>query len=292
MNPTVSHRAGSRSRTAFTLIELLVVIAIIAILAAILFPVFARAREKARQATCSSNLKQIGLAFAGYVQDFDETYPPTDYDDGVGGGAGSRVQWYNLVEPYVKSGFGTNLNLNKNQTRSVFFCPDYNVAAPDPAVLQYIKLRPQESYEANQNLMPHYRGKSSPADLVYMAANPVHTLAQVDAPASTVMVASGSGKDPDFTGRDDSYPAFVLPNGNDQSGYMATRVRHSGGDNFLAADGHVKWFAAPANYKARSVSGVIWTKCNGSLGVNGVMWWAPLKGTIAVGDPSGACPIP
>src|SRR6266699_2776893 len=64
-----------RKRTGFTLIELLVVIAIIAILAAILFPVFAQAREKARQATCLSNFKQIGLGVMMYVQDWDETYP-------------------------------------------------------------------------------------------------------------------------------------------------------------------------------------------------------------------------
>jgi prepilin-type N-terminal cleavage/methylation domain-containing protein len=64
------------SRKAFTLIELLVVIAIIAILAAILFPVFAQAREKARQATCTSNMKNIGTAWAMYAQDYDETGPP------------------------------------------------------------------------------------------------------------------------------------------------------------------------------------------------------------------------
>jgi len=65
-----------KKRQAFTLIELLVVIAIIAILAAILFPVFAQAREKARQATCLSNMKQMGLATRMYLQDYDETWFP------------------------------------------------------------------------------------------------------------------------------------------------------------------------------------------------------------------------
>ena len=69
-------------RRGFTLIELLVVIAIIAILAAILFPVFAQAREKARSATCLSNNKQIGLAVAMYIQDYDSTYP-SQKGDGI-----------------------------------------------------------------------------------------------------------------------------------------------------------------------------------------------------------------
>ncbi|MFO8081771.1 MAG: prepilin-type N-terminal cleavage/methylation domain-containing protein [Armatimonadota bacterium] len=80
-----------RRTTGFTLIELLVVIAIIAILAAILFPVFARARAKARQTACLSNIKQIGLGLMMYAQDHDETYPTT-------GGA----WWYPLM-PYVKN---------------------------------------------------------------------------------------------------------------------------------------------------------------------------------------------
>src|SRR2546423_15568812 len=67
-----------RRNAAFTLIELLVVIAIIAILAAILFPVFARAREQARKTACTSNVKQLGMAWMMYVQDYDETFPPTN----------------------------------------------------------------------------------------------------------------------------------------------------------------------------------------------------------------------
>lgn len=92
-------------RNAFTLIELLVVIAIIAILAAILFPVFAQAREKARGISCLSNLKQAGLAYAMYTQDYDETTPLQNspavvYADGayVSGG-----YWYRLIQPYIKS---------------------------------------------------------------------------------------------------------------------------------------------------------------------------------------------
>ena len=83
-------------RQGFTLIELLVVIAIIAILAAILFPVFARAREKARQASCQSNLKQIALALLMYVQDYDETLPSHCY------GAADTC-WARKISPYVKN---------------------------------------------------------------------------------------------------------------------------------------------------------------------------------------------
>src|SRR4051812_18505803 len=85
-------------RRGFTLIELLVVIAIIAILAAILFPVFAQAREKARQASCQSNLKQYSLATAMYVQDYDETFPMASFLDGR-----CVATFYSSVQPYVKN---------------------------------------------------------------------------------------------------------------------------------------------------------------------------------------------
>jgi prepilin-type N-terminal cleavage/methylation domain-containing protein len=84
--PEMNSTQMSRERTAFTLIELLVVIAIIAILASILFPVFARARENARRASCQSNLKQIGLGIMQYTQDYDERIP-----NATGGGTGGAA---------------------------------------------------------------------------------------------------------------------------------------------------------------------------------------------------------
>ena len=98
-------KVSSPCRRGFTLIELLVVIAIIAILAAILFPVFAKAREKARQASCTSNMKQIGLAWHQYTQDYDEMNPFI-WPGGQGMGSdgnGLKVNWAVSTQPYIKS---------------------------------------------------------------------------------------------------------------------------------------------------------------------------------------------
>ena len=117
----------SKSRSAFTLIELLVVIAIIAILAAILFPVFAQAREKARAASCLSNTKQMGLGLQMYVQDYDETFPYWSWWYSSDGGFCPRSDgspldagcnhwesiWFNAIYPYVKNA-------------QVFACPSSN----------------------------------------------------------------------------------------------------------------------------------------------------------------------
>jgi len=102
----MKHKSTFTARRGFTLIELLVVIAIIAILAAILFPVFARARENARRASCMSNLKQIGLGMMMYAQDYDEHV--ICHSLSVSG-----LYWYQTLQPYVKS----------NQ---LFFCPSSN----------------------------------------------------------------------------------------------------------------------------------------------------------------------
>jgi prepilin-type N-terminal cleavage/methylation domain-containing protein len=90
-------------RRAFTLIELLVVIAIIAILAAILFPVFAQAREKARQASCISNLKQIATATILYIQDYDETFFPRRFQYVPVPGQPFTPQWPYLIQPNLKN---------------------------------------------------------------------------------------------------------------------------------------------------------------------------------------------
>jgi len=113
-------RAIWTRRRGFTLIELLVVIAIIAILAAILFPVFAQARAKARGASCLSNLKQLTLGMVMYAQDYDETFPQWKWDQSYSGGGGgpgptndATTLWWNAIYPYVKN-------------VQVYNCPDNN----------------------------------------------------------------------------------------------------------------------------------------------------------------------
>src|SRR5690348_3358416 len=111
-------------RNAFTLIELLVVIAIIAILAAILFPVFAQARERARAISCISNTKQIGLAVMMYAQDYDETYfwnpwpgspsAQSPYMDPYLNIPQPTQGWYDMLQPYVKN-------------QGIFKCPSNNL---------------------------------------------------------------------------------------------------------------------------------------------------------------------
>src|SRR5471030_2089327 len=103
-SPKADASRASITRSGFTLIELLVVIAIIAILAAILFPVFAKVREKARQTSCASNEKQIGLALLQYVQDADEAYPSSYYGSKTApSDSGANYKWMDAIYPYIKN---------------------------------------------------------------------------------------------------------------------------------------------------------------------------------------------
>jgi len=116
----------------FTLIELLVVIAIIAILAAILFPVFAQAREKARAITCVSNEKQMGLALLQYIGDNDELFPFLQYYyTGTGTASLYAIDWTDAIYPYVKNGSsaaGTSNVIIHNGNGGVWSCPSFPVA--------------------------------------------------------------------------------------------------------------------------------------------------------------------
>ncbi len=198
----MTHRRG-RTR-GFTLIELLVVIAIIAILAAILFPVFARARAKARQAVCSSNLKQLGTAMIMYAQDYDSTLPPwgyggSDADDDLSTGA---YTWDTLLGPYTKN-------------QQILCCPDNPKRTPSGD-------RPR-SYA-----MPRYVSGQCP-DLP-----PV--------PTSTVLLFDKGWKGPGVWG-DAAAENFFQTAGCTGYGLDKT-LWHNGGKNFVYLDGHVKWAAA------------------------------------------------
>jgi prepilin-type N-terminal cleavage/methylation domain-containing protein/prepilin-type processing-associated H-X9-DG protein len=235
-----------RPRRGFTLIELLVVIAIIAILAAILFPVFAQARAKARQATCVSNLKQLGNAMLMYVQDYDETFP---FVPGARASVDARVDWgkdtwvyndvYVVLQPYVKN-------------FKVFFCPDRSRFVGD-AFFQPGKKN--EVWGYGYNWSSGYGPQSNKNSLwlrgdgcvgkdtgTLLPGNPISRVAQpstfpimcdtADTPRQTLHTACYDIREKPFSGWNTD-----LPNGG----------RHSAGNAFVFADGHVKWYKANLN---------------------------------------------
>jgi prepilin-type N-terminal cleavage/methylation domain-containing protein/prepilin-type processing-associated H-X9-DG protein len=227
------------NRRAFTLIELLVVIAIIAILAAILFPVFAQAREKGRQAVCTSNEKQIGLAILQYAQDYDEALPPSNYNDPVK--PTSPTTWMYIIDSYVKAGYPEAAAATKSNVASVFACPDFAATAVTA------NATPAHSYVANANIMPPWiTGSGETPD-----TNPPTTLAALHQPAQVVLIGEAAGGSRIFTWGDDVDTAPIIPGqtsavfGSCQAIYLRARLRHSGGSNYLFGDGHVKWFHGP-----------------------------------------------
>ena len=231
----------------FTLIELLVVIAIIAILAAILFPVFAKAREKARQITCTSNEKQLGLGILQYLQDNDETFP-----SGVGtsSDATAQVNWAQQIYPYVKS-------------TAVYRCPDDPTQASAPySVLSYAINAQLSIYNGGMTQRNAYSLSTlnAPASTVLLCEvqmGGTNTRFQPDSPTPNAYgwVTYGANAPNNQYAINDTYGyGNQYPNGQYATGLFwntggaTAGVQpftnpgvHTGGSNFLLADGHAKW---------------------------------------------------
>jgi prepilin-type N-terminal cleavage/methylation domain-containing protein/prepilin-type processing-associated H-X9-DG protein len=264
---TFSKAVEAKQHAGFTLIELLVVIAIIALLAAILFPAFTWAREKARQSSCMSNLKQIGLAAMQYSQDYDEYYVPWATDYGCCGRAANQGgdeanNWPNLIYPYVKS-------------TQVFMCPsdgidgmkypgryyNYN-GSLQPKVVTY------GSYVMNGAKSWKYDTSGSTINCIYPSPTiaeklysgfinslnpppnrfPGIKLSEVESPSTKIYIFDGEGLGAGYaefrlanyctqSDEDGTYSSFEGGTGNRK----LTSFRHSGGYNALFGDGHVKW---------------------------------------------------
>ncbi|RYX80286.1 DUF1559 domain-containing protein [bacterium] len=195
---------------AFTLIELLVVIAIIAILAAILFPVFARARENARKASCMSNLKQVGLGFMQYSQDYDENVVPIR----TGNASSAYFSWSQIIQPYIKS-------------TQVLVCPSNSKV---------------QSYAYNMS------SGGAPNRSLATYNYPAQTVFLVDAIGSNTLGANQSllffiaGFD--AYGREQTRIVTAgLPTSSSACTpeALSNPAVHLEGSNYMFADGHVKW---------------------------------------------------
>ena len=197
-----------RRTRGFTLIELLVVIAIIAILAAILFPVFARAREKARQTSCLSNVKQIGLGILMYAQDYDETMVRAIYTAQFATGP-SNVYWMECIMPYIKN-------------MQIFNCPSHRTRSTTCTTctggVAHARF-PRMGYGYNQ-----YQVETPTRVHIGLSGRP---MADITHPASVYMAL-------DFRCYYAALTSVTNASKNEHN-------KHNDGTNIVHADGHAKW---------------------------------------------------
>ncbi|MGC4047802.1 MAG: DUF1559 domain-containing protein [Armatimonas sp.] len=242
------------SRAAFTLIELLVVIAIIAILAAILFPVFAQAREKARQTSSISNLKQLGTAFAMYQQDYDETFPMLYFSGPAGATVPDNMgawRWGWAIQPYIK---------NRQIFRSPSDASDYNSTScagscrseSNPYYGYLWGLFPSYGYNWRY-LAPPTQGVTAACTQPAMSPTAAQScsrgasLAAVGTPSETILLTDSTWQTPDAARQ--PVIGYLLINpprlwaGTTPligSSYGFVWPRHQNKANVLWVDGHVK----------------------------------------------------
>jgi prepilin-type N-terminal cleavage/methylation domain-containing protein len=218
-------------RVGFTLIELLVVIAIIAILAAILFPVFAKVREKARQTSCASNEKQLGLAMLQYSEDYDESWPSGNTYQ-VAGASGFPNGWAGQIYAYIKS-------------VNVYSCPDDPTQPTGTNPVMY-----PLSYTMNAFISKCYAVSPGGTSSIAALNSPSKTVMFLESEGEHVNLLNPKESDSGVTnGQDWIYnPAFDgkaatgnFPNRSFNPIRVLAQPVHTGGSNYVACDGPVKW---------------------------------------------------